>query len=73
MPGFVARLDRLRSEGKLVQEVDLEALGRLVGALSFSMSMFSGVLFNLGPEYPDQVIALAVRVLMAELSCPSTS
>ncbi len=68
MPGFVARLEKLRDEGKLETGVDLAVLGRLIGGISFSMSMFSGIMLHLGPEYPEDVIDLAVRVLVAELS-----
>ena len=63
IPGLVSRLEKLRAEGKIRKDLNLEHVSLLVSGLTFSMSMFTLVIFKMRPELADEVLVLAARVL----------
>jgi AcrR family transcriptional regulator len=71
-PALMKRLEQFRTEGKIKPTVDLDHLCTLLGGISFSMVLFSGILKDLEPKYIDSVTTLAAKLIADGLTPKNT-
>jgi TetR/AcrR family transcriptional regulator, regulator of cefoperazone and chloramphenicol sensitivity len=69
MPWLTARLEKLRANGKIRKDNDLEKASQLISSITFAMSMFTEIAFNMDPEYSRGVLEQAIGTLCDGL-CP---
>jgi hypothetical protein len=62
-PAFLERLQSLQRQGKVTPEVNLNHVSALIGAITFSLNMFTDVVSTWAPETADEVTDLAARLL----------
>jgi AcrR family transcriptional regulator len=63
MPWLTARLEALQAEGKIRPDADIAKASQLMGGVSFAMSMFSEIAFNMDSKYIHEVLDEAVITL----------
>jgi TetR/AcrR family transcriptional regulator, regulator of cefoperazone and chloramphenicol sensitivity len=63
MPGLLARLEKLQGEGKIRTDVNLDLVCMLLGGITFSMSMFTGIIFHLDESLADGVLSEATKII----------
>lgn len=68
VPALKNRLEKLRREGKIRQDINLEHLSILLGGITFSMGMFTNIVFNLEEDFVKDVLHLGIKVLSMGLT-----
>lgn len=67
-PALVSRLEKLRADGKIRSDINIEQLSMLVSGIAFSMSMLSHICFKLDGKMVQGVLDLAVTILSEGVS-----
>jgi TetR/AcrR family transcriptional regulator, regulator of cefoperazone and chloramphenicol sensitivity len=70
--GLVSRLERLRAAGKVRSDVSLEQVALMIVGVTFSMSMFSVIIFAMEQSLIENVLSLATKILAEGLAPPDT-
>lgn len=65
--GLVARLEKLRAAGKLKGDVNLQQLSMLITGITFSMTMFTEVVFSFDRKMAEDVLKLGTEILSQHL------
>jgi TetR/AcrR family transcriptional regulator, regulator of cefoperazone and chloramphenicol sensitivity len=60
MPWLNSRLEKLRAEGKIRKDTDIEKTCLLIGGITFAMSMYTEIAFSMDPEHIQRVLDEAV-------------